>query len=222
MTFAFFLTIDAAGDAATDFRDHVERRAVPRIFERTEANFISLFSPDQADDPYVDDASPPALVVQIDADDLATLTSSILELDLPDPTMANCEVFESISYPIDGVGEPALRTAPLSYNVRYYAPVDDDQGFVEFYLAHHPQILVELPGIKNVFCYVPVSLAEPIGIPVSNCILGNEVVFDTVAAFNEAMASDVRHRLRQDYHAFPVRPGPNTHYAMQRRDFNRD
>ena len=34
-----------------------------------------------------------------------------------------------------------------------------------------------------------------------------------------ALASDVRIRLREDYHAFPIRPGPNTHYAMKRRDF---
>ena len=61
-------------------------------------------------------------------------------------------------------------------------------------------------------------VAASLLLPVSAQI-GNEVVFDSLDALNAALASDVRHRLREDYKSFPVKPGPNTHYAMQRVDF---
>ena len=130
-----------------------------------------------------------------------------------------CEAFETIDYSIAGEDSPKPRTAPLSFNVRYYRPVADEAAFNEFYLAHHPQILAHLPEIRNVLCYTPVEWTDTHDIPPSDCFLGNEVVFDSLDSFNAAMASDVRHELRRDYNSFPVRPGPNTHYATLRRDF---
>jgi hypothetical protein len=47
--------------------------------------------------------------------------------------------------------------------------------------------------------------------------LGNEVVFDDIAAFNAAMASPVRHELRAHFRQFPPFSGRNTHFAMDRR-----
>ena len=82
-----------------------------------------------------------------------------------------------------------------------------------------PPIMADMPGIRNVLCYVPATWSNSAPIPSSGCILGNEAVFDSLDALNTALASDVRHRLREDYKSFPVKPGPNTHYAMQRVDF---
>jgi hypothetical protein len=42
-------------------------------------------------------------------------------------------------------------------------------------------------------------------------------VFDTLDAFNAAMASDVRRELRADFKRFPPFSGANTHYPMDRR-----
>jgi hypothetical protein len=229
MTHAFFLTINGSKDLADRVRETVERDIVPGLRARGEVKTVSLFTPETGqDDPYTSDDAPPRLMIQVDADDLdqmrpflgnAELTR-LLE-DAPAGSVT-CEAFRTTCQVIEGVAEPTRREAPLSFNVRYYAPIEDAERFVDFYLRHHPQILAELPGIRNVFCYVPVAWTNPTGIPVSNCILGNEVVFDSVDALNDALASDVRHRLREDYNAFPVRPGPNTHYAMRRRDFRID
>lgn len=47
-------------------------------------------------------------------------------------------------------------------------------------------------------------------------MLGNEVTFDTIEAFNAAMASEQRHALRADFARFPRFTGRNTHYPMER------
>jgi hypothetical protein len=55
------------------------------------------------------------------------------------------------------------------------------------------------------------------GFPPADYIIGNEVVFDDVGAFNAAMASPVRDELRAHYRAFPRFTGMNTHYPMVRK-----
>ena len=52
--------------------------------------------------------------------------------------------------------------------------------------------------------------------PTSDCMLGNEVVFDSLAALNAALASEMRHELRRDYQGFPPFSGPVSHHAMLR------
>jgi hypothetical protein len=160
-------------------------------------------------------------VADLAALDVILVDEEIRKLLLPPKEgSAVAEVCEIIAFNIEGVAEPHVRAAPLSFNVRYYAPVTDKKVFVDFYLKNHPQILAELPGIRNVFCYLPMTSYTNAPVPLSNCILGNEVVFDMIEALNASMKSEVRHRLREDYNAFPVKAGPNTHYAMQRTDFS--
>ncbi len=212
MTIAYFQTLNVTAESGPEIRQNFREHAVPVLLECPEIDCVSVYAPE--------------LVVQFNVADLEALELVFNDQDVvpilaaPENATASAEVFEVIAYDIEGVAEPEKRTAPLSFNVRYYAPVTDEQHFVDFYLAHHPQILADLPGIRNVFCYVPVVSSAKSPAPISNCILGNEVVFDTLDALNQSMKTEVRHRLREDYNAFPVRPGPNTHFAMQRQDFS--
>ena len=48
-------------------------------------------------------------------------------------------------------------------------------------------------------------------------MIGNEVAFDDIDAFNAAMASPVREELRAHYREFPRFTGASTHYPMIRR-----
>lgn len=222
MTTAIFLTITGSDDLTDQVQDRFESHILPAFHQRGRVNVISLFVPIPGqEDPYAKDEAPPALIIQIDADDPAHADPLFADDKLMHMVegAATCDAFRTLSYPIKDSADPELRTAPVSFNVRYYAPVADEQQFIEHYLARHPPILCSLPGVRNVFCYVPIAWDNPASIPRSNCILGNEVVFDSLDALNEALASDVRHRLRDDYNSFPIRPGPNTHCAMHRQDF---
>lgn len=217
MTIAYFLTSDDAAFAEP---------LLPHLMERAEVLAASLFTPDKAEDPYVDDGAPPALMVQIDVADRNALDALFADreirslIEAAGPT-AKADAFEVSAFPVSGVDDPALRTAPMSFVVRYFAPVSDEILFRSYYLENHPPIMADMPGIRNVLCYVPVNWSNPTDILGSGCILGNEVVFDSLGGLNAALASDVRHRLRDDYKSFPVKPGPSTHYAMQRVDFRR-
>ena len=77
-----------------------------------------------------------------------------------------------------------------------------------------------MPAIRNVLCYLPLSWNDPLGLPNSNYIVGNEVVFDGLENLLAAQASDVRDRARDDMIANPIRPGPVTHFTLQREDFS--
>lgn len=224
MMIAYFLEIRTAADPSA-LHGQLASVIIPELVVLPEAQRICLYAPEQANDPYTQDETPPVATVQIDAASVGDLEAVLASAEFKavldaagDGEMA-CEAFETIDYAIAGESSPQPRTAALSFNVRYYRPVTDEAAFNEFYLAHHPQILAHLPEIRNVLCYTPVDWNDTHNIPPSDCFLGNEVVFDSLDSFNAAMASDVRHRLREDYNAFPVRPGPNTHYAMLRQDF---
>jgi hypothetical protein len=106
--------------------------------------------------------------------------------------------------------------APFSYVVRYHRPADDEAAFIANYVATHPPTLARLPGIRNILCYFPLDRPNPAGLAKAGYMLGNEVVFDDVAAFNRAMASPVRQELRAHFRAFPPFSGANTHWPMIR------
>ena len=64
-------------------------------------------------------------------------------------------------------------------------------------------------------CYFPLP-ARAAAVAPADYMIGNEVVFDDVAAFNTAMESPVRQELRHHFREFPPFSGRNTHFAMNR------
>ncbi len=118
-------------------------------------------------------------------------------------------------YPVAGEAKPAPLVAPFSYVVRYHKPAEDDAAFIENYIATHPSTLGQLPGIRAVMCYFPLPVVAD-GVAPADYIVGNEVTFDSVEAFNAAMQSEVRQELRRHFHEFPPFSGRNTHFPMNR------
>lgn len=226
MTIAWFLmarTDPADGGAA---RDWAMAQLVPALKALPALGALDYFTPEESEDPYLDDGPGPAFMVQADfasVDALQTALSDHAVAGLlrdaegrPKDIAFGHEALETQAFTVAGQSEPQPRTAPVSYVVRYHRPAENEAAFVAHYVDHHPAILGEFPGIRNVFCYLPVDWADPIGLPREDLMLGNEVVFDSVDALNAAMASDVRHRLRDDYKTFPAFTGRNTHHAMTR------
>ncbi|MDP7600511.1 MAG: hypothetical protein QF605_03925, partial [Rhodospirillales bacterium] len=183
MTIAYFQTLNVTAESGPEIRQNFREHAVPVLLERPEIDCVSVYAPELVEDPYVNDGPPPELVVQFNVADLEALELVFNDQDVvpilaaPENATASAEVFEIIAYDIESVAEPEKRTAPLSFNVRYYAPVTDEQHFVDFYLAHHPQILADLPGIRNVFCYVPVVVGSDAG---SHGVVHGEAVIDEI------------------------------------------
>lgn len=144
--------------------------------------------------------------------------------DVASNAAATAAAFERRFYAVGEGTTPAPLQAPFSYVVRYHHPADDAAAFIANYLATHPVTQARLPGIRSIMCYLPLDdiSASSLGrsgnsLKSANYMIGNEVVFDHIEAFNAAMASPVRQELRAHYHEFPRFTGANTHYPMTRR-----
>jgi len=181
-------------------------------------------------DPYNDHGAGPLMMLMLDfagRDALAAAVKSgeiddVVDALAPDIAVTGA-AFERRFYPVGGDTRPALLQAPFSYVVRYHRPADDEAAFIENYIATHPLTQAKLPDIRSIMCYLPlddVRARDPdrVGcrLQCADYMIGNEVVFDHIAAFNAAMASPARHELRAHYHAFPRFTGANTHHPMTR------
>jgi hypothetical protein len=217
---ACFGPVDA-GPAARDW--HGAAAAVWRQLPGLVSHDLYLGVTEGAQDPLVDDGPGPLLIAMLafayeDALGKAIMSAEFAQslARLPDGVRVAGEAMECRHYPVAGAAAPAELRASFSYVVRYHRPAEDESAFVANYVATHPPTLARLPAIRNVMCYFPLDRPNPPGLAKSNYMLGNEVVFDDVTAFNRAMASPVRHELRAHYRAFPPFSGANTHWPMWR------
>ena len=210
------------GEAA---RQWCETEAVPRWRALAGLRAFDLYVPaaGRAADPFVDDGAGPQFVAMLEFADAAALERAVRSADftaplkrLPQGLNLTADAMERQVYPVAGKPQAEPLTAPFSYHVRYHRPAEDEARFVEFYLEGHPPLLGRLPGIRNVMCYLPLPGVGVAGLPSADYMLGNEVVFDTIEAFNAAMASEVRRELRADFKRFPAFSGANTHHPMDR------
>jgi hypothetical protein len=174
-------------------------------------------------DPLVAPEAGPLLKAMLQFPTLDALSSALHDRRLADSLAAHPAgatitgtAFERRFYPVAGETTPGPLRAPFSYVVRYLRPADDEADFVAHYLADHPAILARLPQIRSILCYLPISEGVPGILPATDCMLGNEVAFDSVDAFNAAMTSPVRKELREHFHSFPKFSGRNTHHPMLR------
>ena len=171
----------------------------------------------------VNDGSGPLFLLMLEFSSAAALEQTAQSRDFAAPLSSlpaglelSADPMERLSYPAAGQTAAMPLSAPFSYSVRYHRPAEDESRFVDFYLAHHPPLLARLPDVRNVICYLPMRGIDPAGLPSADYMLGNEVVFDTIEAFNAAMASEARRALRADFTRFPRFTGRNTHYPMDR------
>jgi hypothetical protein len=173
-----------------------------------------------AHDPFNDDGPGPLFISMLAFPSQAALAAAIaspafgLSLEGRARDLAwTGSALERQFYPVnDEVGPLA---APFSYVVRYHKPAEDEAAFIRNYVATHPPTLATLPAIRSVMCYFPLPLVAP-GLAAADYMIGNEVVFDSVEAFNAAMQSPVRQELRRHFHEFPPFTGRNTHFPMNR------
>lgn len=186
---------------------------------------IDVYEPAQgeAKDPYNRDDHGPLFMILIafaEREALARAMTDPAMADalgtLPHGLTATATALERRFYLVAGEDRPAPLSAPFSYVVRYHRPAEDEAAFIANYVQSHPTLQADLPGIRSIMCYFPLDAMNGARVPAADYMIGNEVVFDDLAAFNRAMASPVREALRAHFRAFPPFSGANTHYPMLR------
>jgi len=186
---------------------------------------VDLYQPvNGGTDPFVQDGPGPVLIAILDFPSPEALRSATEGPEFagalsksPYGAGVQATALERRFYPIGGQTEGYGWTAPVSYVVRYHRPAEDEASFVANYVATHPPTLAKLPGIRAIMCYFPRPDLGPPDVPRADYMIGNEVAFESVEAFNAAMASPVRQELRAHYREFPPFTGANTHSLMRRR-----
>jgi uncharacterized protein (TIGR02118 family) len=198
---------------------------VRQLAHLPELGSLDLYTPatEETADPYVQDGAAPAHLAMLafaslDALDRASRHDSFTAaVTRSGGRMLACTAMRRTDHPVAGADAPAALSAPFSYVVRYHRPAEDETLFVQHYIDDHPPLLARLPSIRNVMCYLPLAWRHHAAVQPADYMLGNEVVFDSITAFNAAMASPIRHELRAHFRQFPPFSGRNTHFAMQRR-----
>jgi len=181
---------------------------------------LDLYRPIEggAHDPFNDDGPGPLFIAMLAFPDRKALSGAITSETFgrrPEGLGFTGTCFERHFYPVAGDSKVRELTAPFSYVVRYHRPAEDEAAFIRNYVETHPPTLAKLPGIRSVMCYFPQDILAPAMRPADHMI-GNEVVFDDVEAFNAAMQSPVRQELRRHFREFPPFTGRNTHFPMTR------
>jgi len=174
-----------------------------------------------AQDPYNQRETPPLALLLAAFSDEAALRDAFAAPALaevlaapPKGATITASGLRRVFYPPDDAGS---MPAPVSYVVRYLRPAADEEAFRRAYVATLVPIQAELAGIRSVLCYFPVAgLAAP-GTPSMDYVIGNEVAFDSVDAFNAAMRSPARDRLRTQSGTLPAVTGGGSHVLMRRR-----
>jgi uncharacterized protein (TIGR02118 family) len=175
-----------------------------------------------AHDPFNDDGPGPLFIAMLAFSARAALVGAIGDAEFarslggrPGDLAWTGSSFERRFYSVAGEAVPGPLAAPFSYVVRYHKPAEDEAAFIRNYVDTHPPTLARLPGIRSVMCYFPQGIVAH-GVAPADYMIGNEVAFDDVAAFNAAMQSPVRHELRRHFREFPPFSGRSTHFPMNR------
>lgn len=226
MTIALFVTYVAEASTANEIANYFRDEPLTFLSGCAEVDSVDLFVPELGDVPSFEDGVGPPLIVQINVDALAMVECLISATEFSALIMrpmalratveqVQLDVFETLHCPVSGLSAPQSRTAPLSFVVRYYRPTEDEAEFASLYVADHPPVMANFPGIQNILCYLPVAGSWSQRFPDSGAFLGNEVVFDDLSALNTALASPVLQQLKAGLREF--KPfGYNTHFAMHR------
>lgn len=227
MNWTYEIALRGAPEAGPELRQWLSSGAREALIDMPALVSLDLYMPAEghAQDPYNHDAGGPLMMLMLDFASREGLSHAIkggalaqAQGRFPDGVAATGAAFERRFYPTGDADTPASLTAPFSYVVRYHRPAADEAAFVANYIATHPTTQAKLPGIRGIMCYLPLDdvTAQPEhNLPVADYLIGNEVVFDDIDAFNVAMASPVRQELRAHFNEFPRFHG-NSHYPMTR------
>ncbi len=225
MRASHFLHYEGTTVDAKAFRDAFAERFGPVLAGLTGVRRVLLYTQCAYDDPLLEDDPGPFLLCRTEFDSigalLAAFEANAAALRFGDPQglppfagSVSDEIMVGHQYPTtsDEWGRDAV--GAVSYFVVYPNTAADRADFLGYYTAHHPPLLGQLPGIRATILYEPTDISAPLGLVRADHMLICDISFDSPAALNASLQSDVRKRLREDYHRFPSFAGDPVHSAM--------
>lgn len=181
-----------------------------------------IYAPATARDYYTDDGPSPALALQLYYDDLPTLEATLRSggaLDLMGASLAAVEIHHQVMvgrpFPVDDANwQPDEGQARCAYLVHYPGAAEDFNAWLDHYLDHHPQIMRTFARIREIEIYTRADWRDTLNWTQKHYMQRNRLIFDSAAALEAALNSEVRHHMRADFESFPKFTGENMHYPM--------
>jgi len=182
--------------------------------------------PGGAHDPYLHDGAPPCCALQLYFDDLGKLEDTLRDGGAAHafadaarfPALAGATlVHQAMAVRRFPVPEPSAfaEGEQCTYLVSYEGPANDFDAWLAHYLDHHPPIMGRFPGIREIEIYTRVDYRGTMPGTRSQAMQRNKVVFDSPQALQAALASPVRHAMREDFTRFPPFNGATLHFPMR-------
>ena len=227
MNISIFVTIWMTAMSSVAVNDHFIGEPLSFLESNVNVSAVEFYTPYTGGVPKMDDVPAPHLLVEIrmNSEAAARALTESAEFNqhfinktgmLAGASKINLEVLEAVHYDIPGHKKPPARTAPYSFVVRYYGPVENSADFTDFYTSNHPPLLAKFPKVRNVLCYLPLGWREGGEITDASLIHGNEVVFDNLDDFLAAIKSKQMDAVMADSKLF--KPfGYNSHHPMHRK-----
>jgi uncharacterized protein (TIGR02118 family) len=103
----------------------------------------------------------------------------------------------------------------VSYLVRYEGTSGDPERFHSHYATTHARILRDIPGIRSLILHRPTKWIDPFPVQPGDVHLLAQMVFDSSADLDRALASEARVRAREDFANFPPFAGTVRHQALR-------
>lgn len=227
MSFAYFLSFENR----TGESRRLPQRALPSV-----RNLLApvaglsralIFTPESAQDRFIDDGVPPPLSLQLYFGELAALEAAVAAGGPLEPlvgtgilgevgeAMISQQAFYVRSYPVDDpLVRPGASGLPCSFVVHYPGPAADINQWLTNYIASHPPLMRQFPGIRSIEILSRVDWCGSLPWPRADHMQRNRVMFDSPEALTEALKSPARLQLRADFERFPPYAGGNFHYPM--------
>lgn len=102
-----------------------------------------------------------------------------------------------------------------TYLVGYEGPADDFNAWLTHYLQHHPPLMLQLPGLRELEICTRLDVRSGLPYAFDRFMQRNKVVFDDAAALARALASPVRDAMREHFHALPPFQGAAPHFPVR-------
>jgi hypothetical protein len=227
MTISFFLTFDQPGNPDARIGAAEQARFVSIVKATPSLQKALIYTPESAEDPYLNDGPPPLLAAQLYFADIAALEAALvpaghlqgLSSARDFPSLAGADITQQAmltrTFPVP---DPEFRTRPgdlpCTYLVAYEGTAQDLHHWLSHYIAHHPPIMARFPAIRQIEIYTRLDWCGLLPGRRVDYMQRNKVVFDDAATLTAALNSPVRHEMRAHFHSFPPFAGRNSHYPM--------
>ena len=167
----------------------------------------------QAHDPFLNDGAPPPVVLQLYFASLTELERAAAQAPWPQSVVS----YEAMLVRRYSASHSKKDEPWCTYLVRYEGPAEDPPAWLAHYLAHHPALMLRLPGIRELEIYTAIDWIGAMPGKRVRSLQRNKVAFDNAEALNAALDSPERRAMRADYAQLPPFSGRVLHFPMQTR-----